>query len=487
MVDFIFIINGIRLDINENKIFNEHKTLFIEPRLVNLLRYFAEHPDTVFSREELIHFVWGNAVVTSQVVTQSVFELRKILSGLGEPDLITTIPKRGYKFSGKVTTSLLQLNEPSNEDSNNENIALMTFPAAPLTRAITNISSKDNELHPIAALRRVGAFLYNRLFDILMFVSLIFIISYSVSYQSHQSQLNKLDSELIAIETKVSPNFDNHLGVMPYGIAQQINYALSAYSHYRAIQGQNLQAAEGIKTAGKTLQISPLLSANGYQLHLILKNNINQHILLDAAYPLTQDGLVGLTTKVTNQVLQELALPHLSAQQILSSIPLNNESVKYLFLAKYYMSLPKASDLSKTVFLLNDLLKTYPDNSYLLAKRFVAYTEQLILDGESPKQDKLFQKYAAALLPFEQNQNLSSMVYDALALRALYDGNLPQAERNISMAKKHYHSISPLTYILLGKLYQDTNPELASDAYNQAEYLKNSPKNHLLIEKLNNS
>lgn len=87
-----------------NQISRQGRQLTLEPRLIDLLVYFAHHPDEVLSRDELIDHVWTRNVVTSHVVTQSISELRKSLKDGDDssPEYIVTVPKRGYKLTASV-------------------------------------------------------------------------------------------------------------------------------------------------------------------------------------------------------------------------------------------------------------------------------------------------------------------------------------------------------------------------------------------------
>ena len=71
-----------------NQISRNGRQLTLEPRLIDLLVYFAQHPGEVLSRDELIDHVWTRNVVTSHVVTQSISELRKSLKDGGPSDLV---------------------------------------------------------------------------------------------------------------------------------------------------------------------------------------------------------------------------------------------------------------------------------------------------------------------------------------------------------------------------------------------------------------
>lgn len=85
-----------------NQISRNGRQLTLEPRLIDLLVFFAQHSGEVLSRDELIDNVWKRSIVTNHVVTQSISELRKSLKDNDEdsPVYIATVPKRGYKLYG---------------------------------------------------------------------------------------------------------------------------------------------------------------------------------------------------------------------------------------------------------------------------------------------------------------------------------------------------------------------------------------------------
>ncbi len=111
MVGVYFQINDWVLSVDENKLYRQDREVTVEPRLINLLHFLAEHANEVFNREELIQYVWaGGAIVTDQVVTQSIFELRKLLRDGREENTsyVITVPKRGYKLVANVTPMTLE-------------------------------------------------------------------------------------------------------------------------------------------------------------------------------------------------------------------------------------------------------------------------------------------------------------------------------------------------------------------------------------------
>lgn len=98
----------------------EGKVIFLPPRIIDVLAYFAKHSNDVVSRQELIDNVWDREIVTDQAVNQAIFLLRKALkdgrSNEEVADYIMTIPKRGYKLLDQVEW----LSEKSEESRSEE-------------------------------------------------------------------------------------------------------------------------------------------------------------------------------------------------------------------------------------------------------------------------------------------------------------------------------------------------------------------------------
>lgn len=75
----------------------------LEPKSTALLRYLAERPGQVVSRELLLSAVWPGVVVGDDSLTQAMIKLRKALGdGADTQSYIETIPKGGYRLVAPV-------------------------------------------------------------------------------------------------------------------------------------------------------------------------------------------------------------------------------------------------------------------------------------------------------------------------------------------------------------------------------------------------
>ena len=76
----------------------------LEPKVMEVLLSLAEQAGEVVSKEELMQKVWADRFVTDEVLTNSIFELRKALGDRARrPRFIQTIPKRGYRLIAPIS------------------------------------------------------------------------------------------------------------------------------------------------------------------------------------------------------------------------------------------------------------------------------------------------------------------------------------------------------------------------------------------------
>ena len=89
----------ISLNIATHKVFRGDKEIKLGPTEFNLLRFFLENIDRVFSRDQLLNHVWKNdALVEPRTVDVHVRRLRKVLNTNNEKDYIRTVRSAGYSF-----------------------------------------------------------------------------------------------------------------------------------------------------------------------------------------------------------------------------------------------------------------------------------------------------------------------------------------------------------------------------------------------------
>jgi len=102
--DDLIITDGLELNLATNQLSIENTSVHIGHTEFSLLQFFIEHKNRVYSRAQLLDFVWGQAVyIEERTVDVHVLRLRKILKPFGKDALIKTVRGMGYMFTQKKT------------------------------------------------------------------------------------------------------------------------------------------------------------------------------------------------------------------------------------------------------------------------------------------------------------------------------------------------------------------------------------------------
>jgi two-component system phosphate regulon response regulator PhoB len=91
---------GLTLDTLSHRVTANGQELEFGPTEFRLLKFFMQHPDRVYSREQLLDNAWGrNVYVEERTVDVHILRLRKALSPHGMENHIQTVRGAGYRFS----------------------------------------------------------------------------------------------------------------------------------------------------------------------------------------------------------------------------------------------------------------------------------------------------------------------------------------------------------------------------------------------------
>lgn len=97
----ILTFGSFRLDTDRGCLLVDNEEIPLRPKTFALLSYLAHNPGRLVSKDELVRAVWRGAVVSDDVLTQSVGELRRAMGETGAA-FIRTVPRRGYRFDAGV-------------------------------------------------------------------------------------------------------------------------------------------------------------------------------------------------------------------------------------------------------------------------------------------------------------------------------------------------------------------------------------------------
>lgn len=87
------------LDLDAHQLLINHQIVQIGPTEFRLLEFFMSHLDKVYSRAQLLDFVWGRSkYVEERTVDVHILRLRKLLKPYGCDTMVQTVRGYGYRF-----------------------------------------------------------------------------------------------------------------------------------------------------------------------------------------------------------------------------------------------------------------------------------------------------------------------------------------------------------------------------------------------------
>ncbi len=90
---------GLNLNLSTKQLSIDGKNVHIGHTEFSLLVFFIEHKNRVYSRAQILDFVWGQAVyIEERTVDVHILRLRKLLKPYAKDKLIKTVRGMGYMF-----------------------------------------------------------------------------------------------------------------------------------------------------------------------------------------------------------------------------------------------------------------------------------------------------------------------------------------------------------------------------------------------------
>ena len=103
--DGIIEVGGLKIDSAAHRVYAGEVTVPIGPTEYRLLHFFMTHAERVYTRSQLLDYVWGGSVyVEERTVDVHIRRLRKTLEPFHCDGLVQTVRGAGYRFSTTPTT-----------------------------------------------------------------------------------------------------------------------------------------------------------------------------------------------------------------------------------------------------------------------------------------------------------------------------------------------------------------------------------------------
>ncbi|MGA4368246.1 lysine decarboxylation/transport transcriptional activator CadC [Pantoea ananatis] len=441
-----------------NQISRKGRQLTLEPRLIDLLVFFAQHPEEVLSRDELINNVWTRNIVTNHVVTQSISELRKYLKDGDNNRLeyITTVPKRGYK----LTVTVIWCTEEGDELTHVSPVVTQSEFSKGDTAALDTVTKPDKN-------KRLSTFIVWACFlSCVVLVALSSFVSRPLVTKT-RLLLNPRDIDIRLLNDNTCNNWSSQHSYA-VGLGSLITTSLNTYSTFMIHDKTNYNINEP-SSSGKTLTIG-FVNQRHYRaqqcfMSVRLVDNADGAIMMDKRYFVTGDNQLLIQNDLLSSLSDALKQPWpMRMQEMLRHYqPSQSTALTHFYQAYQLLMKGDVDSLVKASSLLDEVNKQSPDFAY-------AWAEKALVDVLFHSQQTLDDKQLAVL--YNEIARVDNMpgvkdmaiFYQIKTIDALGKGKVDEAYRAINAGIDL--EMSWMNYVLLGKVYEmkGQNRE-AADAY----------------------
>ncbi|BDH46741.1 transcriptional regulator CadC [Salmonella enterica subsp. enterica serovar Choleraesuis] len=470
-----------------NQISRPGRQVTLEPRLIDLLVYFAQYPDVVLSRDELIDNVWKRNIVTNHVVTQSISELRKCLKDGDEnsPEYIVTVPKRGYKLA--VPVSLIDDGLPDEESS--DPVAAVTTdqgvgnpvssegsqPAEFNTQPPSQLSDTGHHagvrIHGSKSRLRRSRIIVWILFVASLVVTVAFlgigIFSARLPPPTTHLMLNPRDID-IRFQGRATCSNSTIPSSYMLGVTDLIANLLNTYSTFMVHNQTNFNYS-GPLSSGKSLTIE-FVNQRHYRaqqcfMAVRLVDNADNSTMLDKRYFITNDNQLSVQQDMLRSLSESLKQPwpEQMQEELKMMVPTQDAALQKFYQAHSLLLIGDIDSLAKASNLLEETIKTWPEFTYARAEKvLVDVLRHSDLSPDNTELKKLNQDIAE--LDNIPNIKNKAVYYQIQTILLLSQGHVDEAD--IAITKSIDLEMSWLNYVLLGKVYEmQGQNRLAADAY----------------------
>lgn len=95
-----------RLDVEKCVLWRDSEPVNLQPKEIEILSALTENPGALVSKQELMDRVWPNAFVEESNLSRHIYRLRRAFESCGlNGSVIQTVPRRGYRFTGDISTN----------------------------------------------------------------------------------------------------------------------------------------------------------------------------------------------------------------------------------------------------------------------------------------------------------------------------------------------------------------------------------------------
>ena len=369
----------------------------IDPIVARLGLYFAEHPNTIITRQELSDNVWLSSHTSDDAINRSVSTLRKSLGGKRD-EFIKTIPKQGYRFAIGEHIELTIIHDETIADTLQEVAEQEAEPQTQPEQAL----DPDTTIRamPISELPERPNKLYHQIYGSMVLIAIVTGLWF---YQPKTNPSNTSQAETQEVATQ-APQLNvqdanskirlvfNHWQVAAdeHGLPESFAYMIEQ----AVVANIGREDKFDVQFGKKWLDFGTQQTANEFEVRFDVSTDgeyVNGKLTLTDLHDESALEVIDLTYKPQ----QALSAEAFFADEISAALRVHFFRSKYLFryrgafeslnytgverllVARDYIYLHSVGSWAKSAMILDELNKRYPNNPYVLGLNASSLVEHI--------------------------------------------------------------------------------------------------------------
>ncbi|GEA51835.1 transcriptional regulator CadC [Vibrio inusitatus NBRC 102082] len=471
---------------DEDKLNYQGETFTLDNRLSKLLHFFCQNPNTVFSRNELIDEVWNGSILTDQVITQAIFELRKTLKAPNRHAMgyIVTVPKRGYKFEiehieqqvdkPKVAAPIRVEKEPeapapapASESTKIEVLEAeeITPDAEPQAAVIDEKPKVAVSQASTAKAPKKSPLVYILGIIVLVLAGILIMqpnqkddVVAQDPVTSDQQQIHYLSLEPRYIFVDLKDDLKND--PFTIGIIRKLLDYLTVYKDYRIVFDETY-----VPNSANVVTFTTESSGDRKSLAVTYFNRTSNFKHLDRSYVIEPSTTLHSTIEVMLDDLLDafkIDIPKSVIAEQVSELPDNQAALHHVLESLGYSLTVKYAEAIESV---GQAYEISPDNHLIASDKYIFELASIFITEPSNSKSKvkqLNQTMKSQLMAMEPNPE-SFRVYDALAAYYLSLDEPKRAKEYLEKIPNHHFSI--FSTVLYAKIEESSGNTASAEEY----------------------
>lgn len=381
----------------------------LTPKTFELLTVLVENNNRLLTKQELLDKVWADSFVEEGNLKLNIHALRKIL---GE-NLIETVPRHGYRFTGEVRKIETVVNSDSSQIAPSKSRNYLIYSAIILLIGLLSFGIYYfwKPAKPQETIKTTPLFKQNKTVAVLPFKNL------TKDKQDEFLSIGLADSLI----TKLSSV--TRISVRPTSAVLPFNETTSPQTISEKLQVENV--LEGtIQRIGKRLKIS-----------VQMVQMPNNQVLWASSFEENEGDLLKVQDSISAQIVKSLEINLNQEEQNLfaRNATESEEAYQFYLRGRFHWNKRTKEDLGKSIEFLQSAVKK--DEKFALTLAGLAEAYQLFAEYGGMNPAEAFEKSRqSANQALQINPNLAEAHNSLAYTLAFYDWNWTEAEKEFQKA-----------------------------------------------------